>query len=372
MHDPVSPPAIPARAADTSAFIATILGIVAMIGLLLFFDLFLAGIDRRESDAHAADEYTEGLRLLNRGQPAAALERFGTAAAVDRSNVSYALALGDAMLRAGRTTEADATLRTLLNRAENDGAVNLTMAHAMIREGKQQDAKAYFHRGIFGRWGADSSSRRRQARFELIDLLVEHGDARELLAELLPFEEVSADSIVLRRHLGDLFLRAGSPARAANMFREVLRRDPNDAEAYAGMGDAALGLGNFRTAKADFAAAARLRPDDVRMNARAALADTILAMDPTVRGLSTHERFTRSSGLLSRTLRAVAACSGSSSALANSARALLARTVAIAADEASSEAMVGAAVDLWASRPPACNAINRDEALRLVQLRLAQ
>ncbi|HWH51412.1 MAG TPA: tetratricopeptide repeat protein [Gemmatimonadaceae bacterium] len=372
MSPPPPPPPIPARAADVSIFVATILGVVVLIGALLSFDLFLARIDRRESDAHAADEYNEGARLLQQGRPSDAVERFGTAASIDRANVSYALGLAEAMLAAGRTTDAEATLRALLDRAENDGAVNLVMAHVMIREGKEQEAKAYFHRAIFGRWGADSLQQRRQARFELIDLLARRNDARELLAELLPFEEVSPDSLALRRRLGALFLRASSPARAADMFRDVLRRDPNDADAYAGMGEAALGLGNFRTAKADFAAAESLRPTDTEIARRAALSDTLVAIDPTARGLNAHERWARSMALVSRTLGALAACSAPPSAGADSARALLAQSSPTPARAWSSEKVVGLAVDLWSGRPPACDAMKPDDVLRLLQLRVAQ
>ncbi|HEY4219069.1 MAG TPA: tetratricopeptide repeat protein [Gemmatimonadaceae bacterium] len=380
MADPTSPPAIPARAANASIFIATIVAIVAVIGVLLSFDVFLARVDRRESDAHAVDEYDDGVRLLQQGRASAAVERFGAATAIDRANVNYALALGDAMLRAGRIAEADATLRALLDRAENDGAVNLTMAHVMIREGRDADANAYFHRAIFGRWGADSVQRRRQARFEFIDVLAQRSDSSELLAELLPLEDVSSDSVALQRQLGNLFLRAGSPARAANMFRSVLHRDPTDADAYAGMGDAALALGNFRTAQADFAEADRLRPNDATLAARLALTDSVLLLDPTTRGIGDAARAERSEALLTRTLAALHECAAPPSALADSASGLLDRSVPGAASravsgavrESTSDAMIGVAVDLWASRPTSCNRVHPDEALRLVQLHLAR
>jgi len=375
MADPIGSLPAPVRATHASIFVATIVGIVVLIGALLSFDLFLARIDRRESDAHAADEYDEGVRLLQQGRASAAVERFGTAASIDRANLNYALALGEAMLRAGRAADADTTLRALLDRAENDGAINLAMAHVMIDEGKAQDAKAYLHRAIYGRWGADSVEKRRQARFELIDLLARRGQARELLAELLPFEEVPADSVDLRRRLGKLFLLADSPARAANMFREVLHRDPSDAAAYAGMGEAALALGNFRTARADFLAAERLRPNAADLAERRALADTVLALDPTARGIGGRARYARSQTLLKRTLALWDACSAAAPARADAARQLLARNTTVPrgdALDAASEAMIAAAVDLWAARPAACEATHPDEALRLVQLRLAQ
>ncbi len=369
----------PVRVANASIFLATLVAIVVLIGVLLSFDLFLARIDRQESSAHAASEYAAGGALLHSGHASDAVDHFSAAVAIDRSNVNYALALAEGMLQQGRTTEAEATLRTLLDRAGNDGAVNLTMAHAMIREGRMGEAKAYFHRAVFGRWGADSVSDRNQARFELIDFLAQHGTQRELLAELLPFEDAPADSVALRRRLGNLFISAGSPARAADMFREVLRRVPNDADAYAGMGEAAFALGNFRTARADFAEAARARPGDTHIEARMALADTVLALDPTARGVASNDRLTRSRALLARTLSAVTACGGPATAAADSARVLVAPSLAPAASlraprdnsDAAAEAMMSLTIELWSARPAACAATARD-ALRLVVSRIAQ
>ncbi len=166
------------RVANVSIFMGTIAGIVMLIGLLLSFDLFLAHLDQRESAARASAEYEIGVSTLHAGRPSDAADHFGTAVSIDRSNVNYALALGEAMLQEGRTADAEATLRALLARAENDGAVNLTMAHVMLREGRTEDTKAYLHRAIFGRWGADSVERRNQARFELIDLLAARGTPR--------------------------------------------------------------------------------------------------------------------------------------------------------------------------------------------------
>jgi thioredoxin-like negative regulator of GroEL len=354
-------------------FVATLAGALVAIVLLLFLDLFLARIDQRESDGHAASEYADGLTLLAAGQAQEAAARLGAAVAIDRRNVRYALALSQAMLVQGRITDAEATLKGLLDRAENDGAVNLTMARVMLREGRIGDAKAYFHRAIFGRWGADSVARRTQARFELIDLLAQQGPPGELLAELLPFEATSPDSLALRRRLGHLFILAGSPARAATIFRDVLRRDPRDADAYAGMGEAALALGNFRTAHADLAEASRLRPGDMAITRNLALADTVSALDPTARGIGSHERYMRSRKLLSRTILAIRLCGPpGGSARADSGLVLVSTFTPAAREESAGEAMLSLAADLWASRTVSCAPATADEVLRLVHHRVAQ
>jgi Flp pilus assembly protein TadD len=366
------------RVANVSIFIGTISGIVALIVVLLTFDLFLAHIDERESAARADSEYQIGLAALRAGHSSDAADHFGTAVGIERSNVDYALALGEAMLQEGRATDAEATLRTLLEQAENDGAINLTMAHVMVREGRTQDAKAYLHRAIFGRWGADSVARRNQARFELIDLLAARGPARELLAELLPFEDVSPDSVALRRRLGKLFILAGSPVRAATMFREVLKRDPTNGETYAGLGETAIAAGNLRTARADLAEAVRLRPDDAGALGRLELVDTVFALDPTARDIDATTRLSRSRALLARTLSVVSSCAGPPAAVLDSARMLLSplppRRKSRRRDdsEAETDSLMEAVTDVWAARTPACDAATHDDVLRLLVARINQ
>ena len=366
------------RVASVSIFIGTISSIIVLICLLLVFDLFLAHIDQRESATRADGEYQIGLAALRAGRPSDAADHFGAAVGIERANINYALGLGEAQLQAGRTADAEATLRPLLERAENDGAVNLTMAHVMLREARPEEAKAYLHRAIFGRWGADSVDRRNQARFELIDVLAERGPPRELLAELLPFEDVSPDSVALRRRLGKLFILAGSPVRAATMFRAVLARDSTDGEALAGLGETAIAAGNLRTARADLAEAARLRPDDAETRRRLALVDTVLALDPTTRGIEASERLSRSRALLSRAVAALSVCAGPGATALDSARTLLSPPPArragrrLESSDADADRLMQAAGDVWATRTAACDSATHDDALRLLVARVNQ
>jgi tetratricopeptide (TPR) repeat protein len=320
------------RMASTPVFVGTFAAVFAAIVAFLLFDVFLAHIDSRESAAHAQSEYRDAQALLAANQPARAADHFAMAVAAERGNVRYALGLGEALLQEGRVTDADSTLKALLDRAENDGAVNLAMAHVMIRENHIDEAKAYYHRAFFGRWGEDSIARRTQARFELIALLTGRGSPRELLAELLPLEDTPPDSVAARRRLGQLFLEAGSPVRAADMFRALVRRDPRDTIARAGL----------------------------------ALTDSVIALDPTVRGISDEERARRARELLSRTVAALQRCTPPvASTLMNSAQMLL------AASDALAEATRSLAVQLWAERPRACAAATHDDVLTFAQARLA-
>jgi tetratricopeptide (TPR) repeat protein len=102
-----------------------------------------------------------------------------------------------------------------------------------------------------------------------------------------------------RTRLGRLFLLAGSPARAADVFRGILHDAPANADAYAGLGEAEFARGNYRAAQRDFQTALRLAPDDQAARQRLDLCNELLMLDPTMRGLGPLERFSGASSLSS-------------------------------------------------------------------------
>jgi len=212
----------------------------------------------------------------------------------------------------------------------------------------------------------------------LIDLLARTGARQELLSELLPIQDDSSVGEPGRRRLGHLLLAAGSPDRAAAIFHELLQRHPQDADAYTGLGESALALGNFQTARADFAAAARLSPTAL-IEARIDVADSAIAIDPTQRGLRISEEFRRSRNLVRITIASIRACLGATptqqAAIAlDSAERFMATNPRAGELNGATEEDLALAQELWKLRPPKCIArpTSYDEALALIQVRLAQ
>ncbi len=354
-------PAAPATVstASTWRFVTTLLILLASIVALFLLDMALARIDEREQKSNAADLYAEGAALLNAGNPAEAEDRFASAVSMERNNHDYALALAEAMLAANRVDKARMTLTVLLRRAESDGAVNIAMARTLVRAGDPEAAKSYYHRAVYGRWRGDTSALRLRARLELIALLVQRGESRELLAELLPLEDMNTDSAAFRRDLARDFLRAQSPSRALAIYRSIIAGNRRDAVAYAGSGEASLALGNFRDALRDLDEAHRLAPSDEHIAALLMEADSSRAMNPEERGLGAHRRLVRARALLARTVAVLQACSVSAATPADSARSALipsqrAATARPDAEEAAGNTIIAEATDLWATRPPTC------------------
>ena len=299
-----------ARVPAVAAFGRTLAGWIFAIAALFAIDTFLAKTERTESQVEAGRLYQNGRRLLQSGQSAQSVEQFRSAVAVDRDNQAYQLALAQALLAADNPSEAETVLTALVQENPFSGPANLALAQVMVHENKIADAISYYHRAIYGQWKENASANQLQVRFELADLL-SHQDSKEaLLAELLPLQDEAPDDVATQERIGLWFLAAGSPARAANVFREILRADPQRPEALAGLGKAEFASGDYRGARDEFEAALRIGPEDPTIRARLDLCTRILDLDPTLRGLGPEERLRRSRKLLESALDDVKQCLG--------------------------------------------------------------
>ena len=290
------------------SFIGTFGIVLLCMAALWVADVFLANVERTETQAQAVRLFAEGRALRQRGKNAQAIERIEDALAIDRTNRSYQLSLADAQFAAGENSAAQTTLTDLLDSDPTDGYACLLMARIAANEGQFDSAVSYFHRAIYGHWKDNGSESRQHARFELIDYLAGHNSREELLAELLPVEEHEPRDLQSRLRLGQLFLLAGSPSHAADVFHGILREEPATAEAHAGLGEADFARADYRGAQRNFAEALRLEPNDQNTRRHLDVCNEFLQLDPTRRGLDQQERYRRSLKLLELTSAEAAKC----------------------------------------------------------------
>jgi len=300
-------------AAVTSVFakpslFRTAMFVVVAIMSLFTVDTFLHRMEVAESRVESERFFAEGKQLLAKGQNDQAVDQFRAAYSLNRANQEYQLAFGQALLAAGRLTEAEVTLSNLLQRDATSGPANLAMAHLAVKQDQSIEAASYYHRAIYGQWKNDPRANRIQARIQLTDLLAQSDSREALLAELLPLLEEAPDDLAIRKRIGHLYIAAGSPGRATDLFRDLLNRDPQDADAYAGLGEAEFARGNYRTAQTNFAAALRLHPGDADIQRQIDLSRTVLDLDPTQRGLSLEEQYKRSLKLVELALAGLKQC----------------------------------------------------------------
>lgn len=358
-----------------------ILVVVAVVGALAALDLFLESAEQAEMSNQAQHAYLEGCRLLQAGKANEAVEALRRAHALERRNLAYERELIAALTAAGKSSEAEPLMNEVLDADRNDGAANLVAAHLRLKEGKIVDAEAYYHRAIYGEWPRESLAHRIAARMELIDLLVARNQKQDLLAELLPLAEEARGKPAIQTRLAHLFLLAGSPARAAELYRQLIRQGPKNADAYAGLGEADLEQGDYRDAHNAFASAAARQPDDPAIRSKRQLASTLAGLDPTPRKLSSAEKYQRSLYILEWAQQDLEKCiqtkpsgpSDEQQTLLERAEGMMENQNAAHATNELSEGALSLAEKIWQARLN-CNAATApdEEALRLIMNKLAQ
>jgi tetratricopeptide (TPR) repeat protein len=345
--------------------------VLVVIGLAAA-DQFLARVESAEVRNTAEHSYAAGTRLLASGKTDKAIDSLREAHSLDRQNDRYAVQLIAALTKAGRATDAEPLLTDVLQREPNDGAVNLAAAHLKVREGEMAEAEAYFHRAIYGRWREGADARRVAVRLELIDLLAERQRKQELLAELLALEAEGPADPKIQRRIGALFLKADSPARGADVYQSILNKDQGDVAALEGLGQAELEEGRYRAAHEAFERASQRDPSNESVRNHLDTLSAVTGLDPTLRQLTSAEKYRRSIRILEMTRQEWGACgeraTGNSAPLA-AADAVIGRPAPAHATNEAAEGVLSLAEMLWRAEPAACNV--RSEALRLIMRKLA-
>jgi len=349
--------------------------IAASMGALWGIDMFLARTERAEVIGEARQDYEAGLALLEAGRAADAIDPLRKAHTQDRSNRQYTLRLVAALVETGKLDEAGRLLTDLLERNPNDGETSLAEARLLAREGEWENAIAYYHRAIYGSWDSKTASPQTAARLELVDVLVQRGLRKDLLAEVLLLEtEVAKDPHLLRR-IAQLYLVAGSPGRAETIYRTLLRDDMDDPGLYSGLGDAELALGNYRVAEAAFQNAIRNGADRSRLEQRIQLSGSVAGLDPALRRLTSMEKFDRAVRILQLALDALKQCGRGDGAeqIAGAEKLLAVHIRGNPANELAEERL-STAEQIWQMRIDACGASSSVEEapLRLVMAKIAQ
>jgi len=345
-----------------------VLVVVALAGA----DRFLARLASVEVRKTAERSYAAGTRLLNAGKTGAAIDSFREAHSLDRQNDRYSVPLISALTKTGRIEDADPLVTEVLQREPNDGPANLAAARLKVREGQTTDAEAYFHRAIYGHWRDAEEPHRVAARLELVDLLARTGHKQALLAELLALEAEGPADPGIQRRVGYLFLAADSPARAADTFRAILAKDAADVAALSGLGEAELEEGRYRAAREAFEQASQRDPANESVRSHLDTLSAVTGLDPTLRQLTSAEKYRRSVRILEMTREEWGACGDRATdnqKMLAAADAALGRPAPAHATNESAEEVLSLAEMLWHAEPVACGI--RSEALRLVMRKLA-
>jgi tetratricopeptide (TPR) repeat protein len=345
--------------------------VLVVIGLAAA-DRFLAQVESSEIAASAQRAYAKGSLLLRAGEAEAALDSLREAHALERQNAEYSLELVSALTSAGKTGEAEPLLNEVLLKSPNDGRANLLAARLNLKNGDFSDAFAYYHRAIYGNWREDAEQQRRAARTELVHLLVQKNRKQDLLPELISLQAESPPDAESQRQLAQLFMTADSPARAAAIYQAIVDKDPKDVQANEGLGTAELQLGQYRAAHEAYERAFLHEPNNASIRTHLQVLNTVTGLDPTVRQLTSAEKYRRSVRILDMARQALQQCGsdGNADLLKAADSAVEAKVPAHITNEAA-EGVLSLAQQLWRAEQNCGDRPGEENPLALIMRKLA-
>jgi tetratricopeptide (TPR) repeat protein len=231
-----------------------------------------------------------GLTEVRNGRPELALDDFRAALSYDPDNPEYQLSLARALRDTGRLDESEAYLLHLWNSTPQDSTVNLALGRLAVRRRSVDDAIRYYHSAIYGFWPIAPDQNRRQARFELIDFLLQKNALPQAQAELIALAQVLTADPEQHLRVAGLFTRAQDMPNALAQYQSVLKAEPKNSEALAGAGSALFQMGRYRSAQHYLQKAAAPNPMDPQVREQLQTAESVLAADPFLGRLSDKER----------------------------------------------------------------------------------
>ena len=267
--------------------------LVVLTALAVVFFLVVSGLSRTYKDQRSSlgnRWFERGVVELNAKRYEAAVTDFRAALLYSRDDYTYQLNLAEALLGMQHRGEASAYFVNLWDRQPEDGLVNLELARIAARKGQTEQAVRYYHNAVYAIWPKGQESQRREARLELVGLLLRTNAKAQAQAELIARSETVTEDPAEQQLLGDLFLRADDPEHALTEYRLSSKEDPHNATALAGAGYAAYELGQYRLAQHYLDDAVKRDPTDTQSAERLKTTEMVLRMDPFRRQLSVQAR----------------------------------------------------------------------------------
>ena len=267
--------------------------LILLTGLAIVLFLAVGGLSRMfHAQQHALGErwFARGVADLQSRRFDAAVIDFRTALRYARDDYTYQLNLAEALIGAGRTSEANAYLINLWDRQPENGFVNLELARIAAQQSETEKALRYYHNAIYATWPQNEEMARHNTRLELIEYLLHINAKTQAQSELIALAANIADDPSQQRQLGDLFLRAQDYEHALTAYRQSLKMDPHNPAALAGAGRAALQLARYSEARNLLRSAVAANPNDKDSEERLKITELVLQLDPFRPQLSAADR----------------------------------------------------------------------------------
>ena len=262
-----------------------LLSVVVVAGFILTRRAAAANRALRLSDAAAWSVAGQGDAAAHRTD--AAVHALRRAAALDRDNRGYQLALAGALAAADDHDAARQVLLRLRDTAPEDAEVNLELARLEAQRDDVPGTVRYYQSALYGRWSGDQGDARRDIRVELVRFLLSHDQRSRALSELLILSSNAPPETGANVEMGQLFLDAGDPARALDHFRRALRLSATEPSAIDGAAESTFALADYPAAQTYLHASST---PSGRVAKLRQLVDLVQATDPLAPGVPSSDR----------------------------------------------------------------------------------
>ena len=264
-----------------------LLSLCVLSGLAFFVTRAAAAAEHRWRLRDAERWYAVGQSALERHAFPAAIEAFRRAAAIDRDNLRYEMSLAGALAEDGEIARSVQVLSRLRRQIPEAAEINLQLARLEARRGEVEVATRYYQSALHGVWRDEPGDARREARIELIRYLLRQRLKGRALSELLVLSANVPEDASAQLMLGELYLQADEPRRAAEVLARGVRRDPANGPMRARLGEALFRSGDYAQARRELALAPDHVDDVMRLRA---VCTFVLTRDPLMPRLSPPER----------------------------------------------------------------------------------
>jgi tetratricopeptide (TPR) repeat protein len=225
-------------------FVLTLATIVLFVLTLLLF---------RSFTTHRADLAVRwaarGETALKQGHPELAVPALRTALIYAPETHSYQMMLAQALGDSGHVEEATNYFLNLWEAQPGEGIINLQLARLARRRGATDEAIRYYRAAIFGNWEGEGVERRREARLELANYLIDQGKLPMAQTELLIAASNAPPGAGLEILFGDELVRASDPTAALLYYQKAIAQDPRNPAAYEKAGRLAYQMGDYVRAR---------------------------------------------------------------------------------------------------------------------------
>jgi tetratricopeptide (TPR) repeat protein len=294
-----------ARAAFIHRDILQLCAVIAAVVAAFFATRAVAANNREMSLRDAAEWYRRGQEWVKTGRNSDAIEAFRRATVRNRQDKTYVLALARALALNRDRDAARSVLLALRDSAPEDADINLELARLAAARQDVTEAVRFYHNALYAPWPLDQTESRRGVRFELIRFLLAHNQQSRAISELVALSTDLPDEPARHVALARLFSEAGDHAHALEHFRNALRTAPDDGDALAGAGLAALELGEYAQARRFLHRAPASVP---RVRQARDIVDLVLSRDPLATHLGSAERRRRLNANLDDARQRLNAC----------------------------------------------------------------